>query len=211
MAQKYTTVEAGLSPATNTAALAARYRDLDALHCAILGRALPSDADWSDLPVYCPPSLTPRDTFHVWSYSSARQICGADGRDLELRPDARITVRGYGDAAGWHLRTENGAVVVTQPDEKEETFCFGAIHTFILDVRGRSTADARALRELQSQLATAILAHESNPPAPCPDCGTSDGVYQVGSVPTDEPGPCRECDDARFGRWQEAARNGKGA
>ena len=192
-----------------TAALAARYRDLDALHNAILGRALPSDTDWSDLPIYCPPSLAPRDTFQVWSYSSARQICGADGRDIELRPDARITVRGYGDAAGWHLRTESGAVVVSRPDGGEETFCFGLIHTFSLDVRGRSTAAGRALRELQSELATAVFAHEATPPAACPDCGASNGVYQVGSVPTDEPGPCRACNNARFDRWQ-AARNGKG-
>ena len=36
--------------ALTTAALAARYRNLDELHNAILVRALPSDADWSDLP-----------------------------------------------------------------------------------------------------------------------------------------------------------------
>lgn len=190
--------------------LAARYPDLDALHSAILGRALPLDGDGCNLPVYCPPSLAPRNTFHVWSYSSARQICGADGRDLELRPDVRIVVRGYGDAAGWHLRTEDGAVVVSRPDGREETFCFGLIYTFSLDVRGRSASDARALRELQSKFATVLAAHEASPPAPCPDCGTSHGVYQVGSVPTDEPGPCRECNNARFARWQ-SARNGKGA
>lgn len=195
---------------TTTAVLAARYRDLDALHRAILQRDLPSDTDWSDLPIYCPPSLAPRDTFHVWSYSSARQICGADGRDLDLRPDVRITVRGYGDAAGWHLWTDGGAVVVSRPDGREEKFCFGLIHTFSLDARGRSASDTRALRELQSKFATVILAHEASPPAPCPDCGTLSGVYQVGSVPTDEPGPCRACNDARFARWQ-AARNGKGA
>jgi hypothetical protein len=159
--------------------------------------------------MYCPPSLAPRDTFHVWSYTSARQICGADGRDLELRPDVRIAVRGYGDAAGWTARTEDGAIVVTRPDGTEETFCFGAIHTFSLDVRGYSTADARALRELQSKFATSILAHETNPPAPCPDCGTSDGIYQVGSVSTDEPGPCRGCNDARFDRWNQARGAGK--
>jgi hypothetical protein len=198
-----------LPTTTTTAALAARYRDLDALADAILQRELPSDVDIFALPVYCPPSLAPRDTFHVWSYSSARQICGADGRDLELRPDVQITVRGSGDAAGWTAHTENGAVVVTRPDETKETFCFGAIHTFSLDVRGYSTADARALRELQSTFATAILAHEANPPAPCPDCGTSDGVYQVGSVSTDEPGPCRECNNARFDRWNQARGAGK--
>jgi len=193
-----------------TTALAAQYRELDALHNAILGRNLPSNTDWSDLPVYCPPSLAPRDTFHVWSYTSARQICGADGRDLELRPDVRITVRGCGNAAGWTAHTEDGAVVVTRPDGTEETFCFGAIHTFSLDVRGYSTADARALRELQSKFATVLIAHEANPPAPCPDCGTLDGSYQAGSVPTDEPGPCLGCNEARFGRWQ-AARNTQGA
>lgn len=196
---------------TTTAALAARYRDLDALHRAILQRDLPSDTDWSDLPIYCPPSVAPRDTFRVWSYSSARQICGADGRDLDLRSDVRITVRGYGDAAGWKAETHDGAVTITDPTGYNRMLYFeGPTCTFRFDARDYPTATVKALRALQSKLATIVLAHEANPPAPCPDCGRLDGIYQVGKSPTDEPGPCRECNTARFDRWQ-ASRNGKRA
>jgi hypothetical protein len=145
---------------TTTAALAARYRDLDALYTAILERDLPSDADGCDLPVYCRPELAPVDTFHVWSYSSARQICGADMRDIELRSDLQITVRGHGIADGWTARTEDGAVVLTAPDGTESTYVYDAQRLWIRRV---ATAYRDCpLRQLDCTLATAILAHETD-------------------------------------------------
>jgi hypothetical protein len=146
--------------ATTTAALAARYRDLDALHRAILSRDLPSDADGCDLPVYCRPELAPADTLHVWSYSSARQICGADMRELELRADLRITVRGHGVYAGWTARTDDGAVILTAPDGTESTYPYDAASLWICH-RSTTTRDC-AMRQLDCALATAILAHEAD-------------------------------------------------
>lgn len=145
---------------TTTAALAARYRDLDALYAAIREDSLPEDTDWCALPVYCRPELAPTDTFHVWSYSSARQICGADGRDIELRPDLRITVRGHGIADGWTARTEDGAVILTAPDGTESTYAYAAANLWIIH-RSTTSRDC-PLRQLDGKLATAILAHEAD-------------------------------------------------
>jgi hypothetical protein len=142
------------------AALRARYPDLDALHRGILQGTLPAATDWSDLPVYCRPELAPVDTFHVWSYSSARQICGADMRDIELRSDLQITVRGHGIADGWTARTEDGAVVLTAPDGTESTYVYDAQRLWIRRV---ATAYRNCpLRQLDCALATAILAHEAD-------------------------------------------------
>lgn len=145
---------------TTTAALAARYRDLDALYAAVREDSLPSDTDWCALPLYCRPELAPADTFHVWSYSSARQICGADGREIALRPDLRITVRGHGIADGWTARTEDGAVILAAPDGTESTYTYDAERLWTRGVRYAYRESA--LSQLDGKLATAILAHEAD-------------------------------------------------
>lgn len=145
---------------TTTAALAARYRDLDALYAAIREDSLPEDTDWCTLPVYCRPELAPADTFHVWSYSSARQICDADGRDIALRPDLRITVRGHGIADGWTARTDDGDVILTAPDGTESIYAYDAEPLRIRSVQ--YTYRESALSQLDGKLATAILAHEAD-------------------------------------------------
>lgn len=145
---------------TTTESLKARYRDLDALYAAVREDSLPAGADGCNWPVYCRPELAPADTFHVWSYSSARQICGADGRDLELRPDLRITVRGHGIADGWTARTEDGAVRITAPDGTESTYAYAAANLWIIHTA--TTGRDCPMRQLDGKLATAILAHEAD-------------------------------------------------
>jgi hypothetical protein len=186
------------------AALRARYPTVWDLARAFCVDNLPAGTDWSDLPVYCPPSVAPRDTFQVWSYSSARQICGADGRDLELRPDVRIKVRGCVDAAGWTAWTHDGSVTVTDPTGYNRMLYFeGPTCTFRFDARDYPTATIKAFRELQSKLATIILAHEASPQVPCRGCGQRPGIHAVGTPITAEPEPCGDCQRASFRAWNK--------
>ncbi len=186
------------------AALRARYPTVWDLARAFCVDNLPAGTDVSDLPVYCPPSVAPRDTLGVYSYSAVRAVCGAYHDGLCLRSDVQIDVRGFDDAAGWHLRTENGGIVVTRPDGTEEHFVYDAVDLCLVWYpRDYTLTDTKALRELQSKLATSILAHEGSPRVPCRLCGQRPGIHAVGTPITAEPEPCGDCQRSSFRAWNK--------
>ena len=185
------------------AALRTRYPTVWDLARAFCFEDLPAGTDLSDLPVYCPQSVAPRDTLSDYSYSSVRVVCGAYHDGLRLRSDAEITVRGFDDAAGWRLRTEHGGIVVTRPDGTEECFVYDAVDLCLVWYpRDYTLEDTKAIRELQSKLATIILAHETNPAVPCRVCKQRPGIQAVGLSVTAEPEPCGDCQRASFRAWQ---------